>query len=123
MSFLKKLHFEKSKVQFADSRKLLEATLKGKFDRDDVKTQINQLAKSFNSPKVQLGVALHYKNVNKWTPSLITPSNQNIPVWDSSDSPDTAEAYRNDTVDAIHVFVIEDNANVGVNKFRKPKKY
>jgi hypothetical protein len=99
---------------------MLQASLKGKFNRDQLSKNINGLAKEINSKDVQLGISAHYKNVNKWTPSLISYSNGHIPVWDPSDSPDTQEAYENDEIDFIHVFVIE-NKNAPKLKILKPK--
>jgi len=120
MSFIGKLDFKNSKVEFADGRKMLQASLKGKFNRDQLSKNINGLAKEINSKDVQLGISAHYKNVNKWTPSLISYSNGHVPVWDPSDSPDTQEAYENDDIDFIHVFVIE-NKNAPKLKILKPK--
>lgn len=120
MSFIGKLDFKNSKVEFADGRKMLQASLKGKFNRDQLSKNINGLAKEINSKDVQLGISAHYKNVNKWTPSLISYSNGHVPVWDPSDSPDTQEAYENDEIDFIHVFVIE-NKNAPKLKILKPK--
>jgi hypothetical protein len=120
MSFIGKLDFKNSKVEFADGRKMLQASLKGKFNRDQLSKNINGLAKEINSKDVQLGISAHYKNVNKWTPSLISYSNGHVPVWDPSDSPDTQEAYENDDIDFIHVFVIE-NKNAPEIKRLKPK--
>jgi len=120
MSFISKLEFKKSKATFEDSSKMVEATLKGKFKRDDLIKNINALAKGFNSKHVQMGISAHYKKVNKWGPSLISQTNNAIMVWDPSDSPDTEEAYRNDTIDFIHIFVIEDKEAQKLNK-RKPK--
>jgi len=120
MSFIGKLDFKNSKVEFADGQKMLQASLKGKFNRDQLSKNINGLAKEINSKDVQLGISAHYKNVNKWTPSLISYSNGHVPVWDPSDSPDTQEAYENDEIDFIHVFVIE-NKNAPKLKILKPK--
>jgi hypothetical protein len=120
MSFISKLNFQKSKTVFEDGSKMVEATLKGNFNRDDLLKNINNLAKEFNSKHVQLGIAAHYKKVNKWGPSLISESNKHIAVWDPSDSPETEEAYRNDVIDHIHVFVIEDKKEPVLKK-RKPK--
>ena len=120
MSFIGKLDFKNSKVEFADGQKMLQASLKGKFNRDQLSKNINGLAKEINSKDVQLGISAHYKNVNKWTPSLISYSNGHVPVWDPSDSPDTQEAYENDDIDFIHVFVIE-NKNAPKLKILKPK--
>ena len=108
MSFIGKLDFKKSeKTRFADGRKLLEAKLGGKFTREELSKGINAFAKEFNSKDVQIGISAHYKKVNKWTPALISSSAHKIAVWDSSDSPETEEAYQNDTIDYIHVFAIE----------------
>jgi hypothetical protein len=120
MSFIGKLDFKKSKVVFADGRKMLQASLKGKFNRDQLSKNINGLANEIDSKHVQLGISAHYKNIDKWTPSLISNSNGHIPVWDPSDSPDTQEAYENDEIDFIHVFVIEDK-NAPEIKRLKPK--
>jgi hypothetical protein len=120
MSFIGKLDFKKSKVEFADGRKMLQASLKGKFNRDQLSKNINGLAKEINSKHVQLGISAHYKNVDKWTPSLISNSNGHVPVWDPSDSPDTQEAYENDEIDFIHVFVIEDKKAPEIKRL-KPK--
>jgi hypothetical protein len=120
MSFIGKLNFEKSKVVFADGRKMLQASLKGKFNRDQLSKNINGLANEIDSKHVQLGISAHYKNIDKWAPSLISNSNGHIPVWDPSDSPDTQEAYENDEIDFIHVFVIEDK-NAPEIKRLKPK--
>ena len=121
MSFLKKLKFEKSKAQFFDSRKLLEANLKGNFETDNIKDNLNALAKQFDSPDYQLGVAMHYKNVGKWTPAIFRKSNQNMVLWSADDSPDTVDAYRNDIIDHIRVYIIEDTKNIHPeNSKRKP---
>eukprot|EP01038_Epipyxis_sp_PR26KG_P015562 gene15562-21014_t len=112
MSFLKDLKFVKSTVQFTDGRKLLEGTLKRNLERSNIKDNMNKLAKQFDSPHYQLGCAMHYKNINKWVPAIFRKTTQEMMLWDSTDSPETAEAYRNDSIDAIHVFVIEDKAEL-----------
>jgi len=120
MSFIGKLDFKKNeKIKFADGKKLVEAKLKGNFSRDELIKGINSFAKEFNSKDVQIGISTHYKNVNKWCPALISSSDQKIAVWDSSDSPETEEAYRNDSIDYIHVFAIENkNYNNKTKYFR-----
>ena len=119
MSFIEKLNFVKSNAVFADGRKMLEAKLSGHFKRDQLLDGINDFANEFNDKNVQIGIAAHYKNIKKWSPALISSSNQKISLWDCSDSPETAEAYRNDSIDYIHVFVIENkNYNNKVTHLR-----
>lgn len=119
MSFIEKLNFVKSNAVFADGRKMLEAKLSGHLKRDQLLDGINDFANEFNDKNVQIGIAAHYKNIKKWSPALISSSNQKISLWDCSDSPETAEAYRNDSIDYIHVFVIENkNYNNKVTHLR-----
>jgi len=122
MSLLDKLKFKNSNTKFADGRKLVEASLTGKFTRDNILKNINSLAAQFEDEHVQLGAAIHYKGVNKWAPALFRKSTQHMMIWDPSDSPETAEAYRNDTIDTVHFFVLEDKEKVHKDKYRKPKK-
>ena len=83
---------------------------------------VNALAKNFNTDTVQIGTAIHFKKVNKWGPSLLKKTNQPMMLWDPTDSPDTEEAYKNDTIDAIHIYILEDKAKVHKEVYRKPKK-
>jgi hypothetical protein len=43
-------------------------------------------------------------------------------VWDPNDSPPTAEAFRNDYIDCIHVFALEHPEQVVHSYYRTPKK-
>jgi len=78
MSFVEKLNFVKSQTVFADGRKMLEAKLSGHFKRDQLLDGINDFANEFNDKNVQIGIAAHYKNIKKWSPALISSSNQKI---------------------------------------------
>ena len=116
MSFIEKLNFKKSDVVFEDGRKMLVARLPGNFKREDLKKGINTFAKEFNSKDVQMGISCHYKNLNRWAPALVSRTNQEIGIWDSSDSPETAELYRNDAIDYIYVTVIENKNFIDKHK-------
>jgi len=64
-----------------------------------------------------MGISCHYKNFNKWTPALVSRTNQEISIWDASDSPETAELYRNDAIDHIYVTVIENKNFIDKHKY------
>ena len=119
MSIINKINFKKSDQKFNDGRKLLESTIKGNFTREQIKKDLDTLAKSFNNKDISLGIACRYHNVAKWSPALFRASNTHMMLWDGSDSPETAEAYRNDTIDTIHVFVLE-NKNQVEHTHQKP---
>ncbi len=108
MGFIEKTDFKKSKIKFDNGAKVLESSVKGTFTREKIIKQINVFAKQFNSPNVKIGIATHYKNVNKWGPAMMDYSNENIQVWNPIDSPDTADAYLKDTIDNVHIFIIEE---------------
>lgn len=108
MSFINKINFKESETKFADNRKMIDGSLNGIFTRDQIIKEINIFARQFNDKNVQIGISMHYKKINKWAPALISPSDKNIVVWDSSDSPEMEEAYKNDTIDYVHVYVIEN---------------
>ena len=82
--------------------------------------EINALAKKFNSSSYQIGIAQHFKYVNKWTPAIFYKTDGPIAMWDASDSPEEEAAYRNDIIDGIHIFLLEDKNNVHTDKYRKP---
>jgi hypothetical protein len=117
MSFVEKLNFKKSPVVFEDGRKMLIARLPGNFKRENLINGINDLAKEFNDKDVQMGISCHYKNINKWGPALMSRTNQRISVWNHLDSPETVEAYRNDTIDHIYVTVIENKNFIDKHKY------
>ena len=120
-SFLKELDFKKSGKQFADGRKLVESALTGKFTREQVLKNLNKLAETFDDDDVQLGCAIHYKKIGKWAPALFRKSNHSQAVWDWSDSPETAQAYRDDSIDAIHMYILENKTDKK-NPFHRPSK-
>jgi hypothetical protein len=123
-NFIPKLKFKKSNLKFDDGSKLLEASLSGKFDRSHILTELNKLSEGLKdgNKSIQLGVAIHYHNVNDWGPALMRSTNVPMELWNPSDSPDTVEAYRNDYIDSIHVFIVEHNADVEHVSHRTPKK-
>jgi hypothetical protein len=119
-SILGKLKYEASPIKYADGRVQIQAKLIGDFSRSDLKRDLDTLADNLKGTKlkgskdgnVSVGISCHYKNINKWTPALIRNINENQQIWDNSDSPDTAELYRNDRIDAIVVFVIGSSGDV-----------
>jgi hypothetical protein len=119
MVFIDKLNFKPSTIKYNDGRKQLDATLKGNFSLEDISNEINELAKGFNSKDVFMGVACHYKKMNKWTPALISATNGKIKVWNPDEYPDSG--YENDKIDCIHVFVIENKNYVTMHNMLKPK--
>jgi hypothetical protein len=120
MIFLDSLNFKPSPIKYVDGRKQVDATLKGKFTIEEVSDNINALAKSFNSKDVYMGVACHYKKINRWVPALISQTSGKIKVWNPDEYPDSGYYY--DKIDCIQVFIIESKGYADVHKMLKPKK-
>jgi len=108
MSFLNDLKFEKSKVKFCDNRKMVEATLDGTFERADIKLNFNELAKQFNSPRYQLGIAIHFKTLNKWVPAIMRQSNKPMMLWEESDDTPLNLLENDYLIDKIRIYIVED---------------
>ncbi len=125
-SFLEKLNFEINKVvKFKDPKmQLAEAVYKTKeFEREDILHSMNLLAKQFNSNQIHLGCAINYKNINRWAPSIMKPTNSQMDLWSPVDSPKVEDAYDGDVIDAVHFVVMNYNANNHTAKaFYTPKK-
>lgn len=122
---LKKLKFEKNKnVNFRDKNtQLVEAILHGeKFKRDDVLDAMNELAKQFNSDKIHLGCATHYKKINKSAPAIMVPTTQAMKLWNPNDYPGEYDEYADDTIDSLHFYIINYNAVNTKISFYTPKK-
>lgn len=122
---LKNLKFEINKnVNFRDKKiQMVEAILHGeKFKRSDILDAMNDLAEQFNSNKIHIGCALHYKNINKMVSANMVPTTQAMELFDPYTAGESGKEYIGDIIDGLHFFIVNYNA-VNVKKsFYTPKK-
>mmetsp|Transcript_7120 Transcript_7120/g.7465 ORF Transcript_7120/g.7465 Transcript_7120/m.7465 type:complete len:131 (+) Transcript_7120:1860-2252(+) len=101
-------HFQDPKVQ------MVEAVYKAdNISRDDILHTMNLYAQQFNNNQIHIGCGIHYKDMNQWKHAILKPSNQPMELF----NPDNYAGHpNNDTIDMIHFYVFNynaDNNNVG----------
>jgi len=104
------LKFQKLNVKFDDNQKAMYAHKKGKFSRQIVKSTLQNMSDELHDAKKQatVGCAMHYKNINKWVPALMTKVGAPVLIFDPNDSPDSVDAYKNDSIDSVMFYVINN---------------
>ena len=117
-----KIKFDNSDLKFEDGFKMMQGKIKGKFDREQVKKWLQDLANMFKKSgrDAKIGVATHYHRVGEYAPALFADINDQMKVWNPTDSP-TADAYAGDYIDECVFYVI--NSSNAKNTHMKPKKY
>jgi len=120
MSKFEKLAWRRSKLQFKDSRKMMQASKHGQFTRNEIVTELQKLSNDLKAKNYQgsIGVAYHFKNNSTWVPAKLSTIGDDVDVWDMTDS-DRGKLYQDDSIDGIQVYIINKD---GSNKFFKPSK-
>jgi hypothetical protein len=124
-NFLNKINFEINKdVKFIDPKvQMVEAVYKtNELKRDDIIHNMNVLAQQFNSSKVHLGCAIHYKKLNRWCAAIMKPTNTGMEIWTPEDSPGIEDIYKGDVIDGIHIMIMNYNAENTKVSYYTPKK-
>ena len=117
------MRYEKGNVNFKDGRQLITSTKLGiKKTREDMVELVQKEADMFSKANkdAKIGIAMHYKNVNRWVPAVLSDVKGPVTVWSPYDSNDTAEAYVNDSIDGYQIYVIMKDGNYKDINFLKP---
>jgi hypothetical protein len=124
-NLLNKIDFKINKdVKFRDPKvQMVEAVYKtNEFKGDDILHNMNLLAQQFNSSKVHLVCAIHYKKINRWCPAVMRPTNTGMALWSPFDSEGIADEDVGDVIDGIHLMIMNYNAENTNVSYYTPKK-
>lgn len=124
-NFLNKIDFEINKnVKFKDAKvQMVEAVYTtNELKREDILHNMNVLAQQFNSNKIHLGCAIHYKKLNRWCSAIMKPTDTGMEIWTPEDSPGIEDIYKGDVIDSIHIMIVNYNSVNTKKSFYTPKK-
>ena len=113
------------KVNFKDGRKLITSR---NTNIDKTRDQMVELLQKESdtlrkaNKNAQIGIAMHYKEVNAWVPAKFSDVGTPVSVWSPIDSGDTAAAYVDDRIDGFQVYVILKDKDLPDVKFLTPQK-
>lgn len=121
MNNFKNLNYKQGKLQTSEG-KLMIGKLKGNFTRDGIKDELVKISTALKDDgKVgKIGISYHFKTANHYVPAIMSQFGGSA-LYDITDS-DRGQAYINDSIDAVDIYIINNDDETKNTHFRTTKQ-